>query len=82
MKPELEEIHTDFRRVETNSCNRQFPAGTIVRWKYEWPGDPQNGMLYMVIGFNNEAPNIVVTRILSDLGCIREFHASQLESII
>jgi hypothetical protein len=81
MRHEAEEVHTELCRLSTGHFANQLVIGAIVRWKYEWTGDPQNGMLYMVVGFNNESPNIVVTRVLNNLGAIREFHASQLEMI-
>jgi hypothetical protein len=80
MKEESDDVYVDLKKLAVSQSNRQkLAAGTIVRWKYETSNDA--GTLYMVVGFNNESPNIIVTRVLNNLGFLREFHVTQLEPI-
>lgn len=80
MKELSDDIYVDLKKIETIQSYRQkFFVGNIVRWKYEVLGEL--GTLYMVVGFNNESPNIIVTRVLNNLGALREFHISQLEIV-
>jgi len=79
MKTEIEEVHEQFTRIEAAPApHGLFLVGNLVRWRYESPDDPQFGTVYIVVGYNKETPMIVVTRKLTDLYSIREFHASQL----
>jgi hypothetical protein len=80
MKELSDDVYVDLKKLEVSQTTRQkLAAGTIVRWKYEMSNDM--GILYMIVGFNNESPNIMVTRVLDNLGSLREFHITQLEPI-
>ena len=80
MKEPSDDVYVDLKKIETSQSYRQnFFVGNIVRWKYEMLGHPTT--LYMVVGFDNESPNIIVTRVLDRLGSLKEFHISQLELV-
>lgn len=80
---ETEEIMEQLQRVKVpfvTSCHR-LQVGDIVKWTFEVPDDPQYGTLYMVVGFNSEKSDIIVTRILDRPQEIREFSATQLTKL-
>ena len=80
MKDLSDDVYVDLKKLETSQSNRQFFfVGNIVRWKYEILGHPST--LYMVVGFDNESPSIIITRVLDSLGSLKEFHMSQLELV-
>lgn len=78
-----DEFLQDLQKIEMpTSRPKQIPRlGSIVRWKYEWAGDSNFGLLYIVVGLKNESPDVMVVRVLNDPYKIFEFHASQLEPI-
>lgn len=78
---ELEEVMQEIQKVPVPASNRQFFLGDIVKWSYEVEGDPAFGTLYMIVGFNSEKADIVVTRVLGRPYQVREFHVSQLSAV-
>lgn len=80
---ETEEIMEQLQKVKVPHVanNHRFQVSDIVKWTFEVPGDPQYGTLYMVVGFNSEKPDIIVTRVLDRPQEIREFNATQLTKL-
>lgn len=80
---ETEEIMEQLQRVKVPHVvnTHRFQIGDIVKWSFEALGDPQYGTLYMVVGFNSEKPDIIVTRVLDRPQEIREFNATQLTKL-
>lgn len=78
---EQEEIFHEIQKIAMKSKSILLNIGDIVRWTYEVEDDPSYGSLYMVVGYNKEMPSFVVTRMLTNLGKIQEFHVSQLQKV-
>jgi len=78
-----DEFLQDLQKIEIPVArSKQIPRlGSIVRWKYEWVGDSNFGLLYIVVGIMTESPDVVVVRVLNDPYKTFEFHVSQLETI-
>lgn len=78
-----DEFLQDLQKIEMPAPRpKQDPRlGSIVRWKYEWAGDSNFGLLYIVVGIMTESPGVVVVRVLNDPYKTFGFHVSQLEMI-
>lgn len=78
-----DEFLQDLQKIKMPTTHSYYiPClGSIVRWKYEWVGDSNFGLLYIVVGIKSESPDVMVVRVLNDPYKIFEFHASQLEPI-
>jgi len=75
---EQEEKFHEIQKIEMKSKDVLLRVGDIVRWAYEIEDDPCYGSLYVIVGYNSEMPSLAITRMINDLGKIREFHISQL----
>ena len=79
---EAKEIILTLQKAEVHRRNKEkLHVGDIVRWTYEWIGDPDHGQLYAILGFNSENIDIAVTCLLGNYSQIREFHVSQLTKV-
>lgn len=80
---ESEEIMEQLQKVKVPHASppHRIQIGDIVKWSFEVFGDPQFGTLYIVVGFNSEKPDILVTRILDRPHEIREFNITQLSRV-
>jgi hypothetical protein len=76
---ENDEILQEIQKVPIQRPSKPFIIGDIVRWKYEHLQDPDYGTLYIIVGYNSEMQEIIVTRIMQRPQEIREFHTSQLQ---
>ena len=83
MRNRKDEIVQEIRTVGISRAIEQkhISVGDIVRWAYEIKDDPQFGTLYIVVGFNSEKCDIIVTRIIDKPEEIREFHVTQLQRV-
>jgi len=82
MKHEQEEILVDLDILPaSNEHPLQLNVGSLVKWKHRLRADTTSDDLYLVLGFDKEAPNIAFVCSTNVHSRVRRFHISQLELI-